>query len=299
MKVLASGGGTGGHVYPILAVMNALEQLASAASRGCDEGPICSRGSGEQSAQPGSNGATPAAATRGLPCQRPYLPANLRPVAGRATPIAEACSSARMVAAARPSLAGAEFRGPAAPDATAFRPGGTRAASDCEVRYVGQSDGIEESLVRRAGASFVSIATGQIRGRSPWVVLRNALRMARGVQECTALIDDFRPDVIFITGGYVTVPLAVAAWRSRRRVPLLIYLPDLTPGLAVRWTSYLAARVAVSFPEVAHYFPGKAVVTGYPVRQELLAADKQATAGSAEAGRGAGRADLWRKPRRT
>ena len=107
-------------------------------------------------------------------------------------------------------------------------------------------------------------------------MLRNGLRMARGMRECMALIDDFRPDVIFITGGYVTVPLAVAAWRSRRRVPLLIYLPDLTPGLAVRWTSHLAARVAVSFPEVAHFFRGKAVVTGYPVRQELLAADKPA-----------------------
>ena len=197
------------------------------------------------------------------------------PIAGRATLGAEKCPSARTVVAARPLSAGVEQWDPAVPEATAFRPGREERA-DRQVRYVGQSEGIEESLVRRTGASFVSIATGQIRGRSPWVMLRNVLRMARGVRECSALIDDFRPDVIFITGGYVTVPLAVAAWRSRRRVPLLIYLPDLTPGLAVRWTSHLATRVAVSFPEVAHFFPSKAVVTGYPVRQELLAADKRA-----------------------
>jgi UDP-N-acetylglucosamine--N-acetylmuramyl-(pentapeptide) pyrophosphoryl-undecaprenol N-acetylglucosamine transferase len=55
---------------------------------------------------------------------------------------------------------------------------------------------------------------------------------------------------------------------------LLIFLPDLTPGLAIKLTSRLAAGVAVSFPEVGHYFPGKAVVTGYPVRLELLAADR-------------------------
>ncbi len=79
-----------------------------------------------------------------------------------------------------------------------------------------------------------------------------------------------------MTGGYVAAPVAWAAWRSRPRVPLLIYLPDLMPGHAVALTSQFAAKVAVSFPEVARYFPGRAVVTGYPVRPELLAADKQA-----------------------
>jgi UDP-N-acetylglucosamine--N-acetylmuramyl-(pentapeptide) pyrophosphoryl-undecaprenol N-acetylglucosamine transferase len=63
-------------------------------------------------------------------------------------------------------------------------------------------------------------------------------------------------------------------------VPLLIYLPDLTPGQAIKVTSRLATKVAVSFPEVAHYFPGKAVVTGYPVRPELLAAEKPAARSS-------------------
>ncbi len=100
--------------------------------------------------------------------------------------------------------------------------------------------------------------------------------MTRGARHCAQIIREFRPDVVFITGGYVAAPVAWAAWRSRPRIPLLIYLPDLTPGQAIRWTSRLAARVAVSFPEVALHFPGKAVVTGYPVRPELLAADKAA-----------------------
>jgi len=73
----------------------------------------------------------------------------------------------------------------------------------------------------------------------------------------------------------VAAPLAWAASRARPKVPLLIYLPDLTPGQAIRLTSRLAEAVAVSFPEVAPYFPGKAVVTGYPVRPELLAARKE------------------------
>jgi UDP-N-acetylglucosamine--N-acetylmuramyl-(pentapeptide) pyrophosphoryl-undecaprenol N-acetylglucosamine transferase len=103
---------------------------------------------------------------------------------------------------------------------------------------------------------------------------RNLVRMGRGARQCAALIRDFEPDVAFITGGYVAAPLAWAAARARPRVPLLIYLPDLTPGQAIRLTSRLAKAVAVSFPEVTPYFPGKAVVTGYPVRAELLKARK-------------------------
>ena len=116
------------------------------------------------------------------------------------------------------------------------------------------------------------MATGQIRGRAPWVVVRNLARMGRGGAQCAGLLREFRPDVVFVTGGYVAAPVAWAAWRQR--IPVLIYLPDLTPGLAIRVVSRLATRVAVSFPEVTSYFPGKAVVTGYPVRPELLTTDR-------------------------
>ena len=150
----------------------------------------------------------------------------------------------------------------------------TNARSQVEIRYVGEAGGLEESLARQADIPFHAVASGQIRGRAPWVMARNLARMGRGAQQCAALIREFKPDVAFITGGYVAAPLAWAAARARPRVPLLIYLPDLTPGQAIRLTSRLAVAVAVSFPEVAPYFPGKAVVTGYPVRAELLMARK-------------------------
>jgi UDP-N-acetylglucosamine--N-acetylmuramyl-(pentapeptide) pyrophosphoryl-undecaprenol N-acetylglucosamine transferase len=105
-------------------------------------------------------------------------------------------------------------------------------------------------------------------------VARNLARMRRGAAQSAAAIREFRPDVIFVTGGYVAAPVAWAAWQARPRVPLLIYLPDLTPGLSIRLTSWLAACVAVSFIETASYFPGKAVVTGYPVRSELFTIDR-------------------------
>lgn len=102
-----------------------------------------------------------------------------------------------------------------------------------------------------------------------WVAARNLLKAGRGVVQTGRLIAEFQPDVVFVTGGFVAGPVALAAWRAH--VPVFIYLPDMEPGLTVRRTSRFARRVGVTFPEVARWFPDKAVVTGYPVRQEILA----------------------------
>jgi UDP-N-acetylglucosamine--N-acetylmuramyl-(pentapeptide) pyrophosphoryl-undecaprenol N-acetylglucosamine transferase len=142
------------------------------------------------------------------------------------------------------------------------------------LRYVGQAGGLEETLAARAGIPFAPISTGQIRGRAPWDAARSAVRMRAGAAQVAALIRDFRPDAVFVTGGYVAAPVAWAAWRAG--LPLLVYLPDLEPGLEIRVTSRLATRVAVSFPEVAPYFPGKAEVTGYPVRHDIWVTDSKA-----------------------
>lgn len=143
-----------------------------------------------------------------------------------------------------------------------------------ELLMVGEAGGMEQMLAERAGLPFRSVATGQIRGRAMWTAAGNLAKMARGARETAALIREWRPDVVFVTGGYVAAPVAWAAYWSRPRVPLMIYLPDLTPGRAIQATAYLAQKVAVSFPEVAHYFGRKAVVTGYPVRAELFATAK-------------------------
>ncbi len=97
--------------------------------------------------------------------------------------------------------------------------------------------------------------------------------MLAGLRQSLQILRDFQPNVCFVTGGYVCAPI-VAACRLRG-VPVLIYLPDMRPGWAIRALSKLAQRVAISFPGAAGYFggfapEGKAVVTGYPVRQELV-----------------------------
>lgn len=141
--------------------------------------------------------------------------------------------------------------------------------------WVGSWSGMEKALVERAGIAYEGISTGQLRVKNPLTLVRNLGRMIKGVRQSMAIVDHFRPDVCFVTGGYVCGPVVIACWQ--RKVPVLIYLPDMSPGYAIRLLSKLATRVAVSFPEVAHWFggeapAGKAIVTGYPVRSELIEA---------------------------
>jgi len=142
-----------------------------------------------------------------------------------------------------------------------------------DVVWVGSSGGMEEQIVRRAGIRFEAVPTGALLGAGLVTVMKNSLSVQRGVKQARELIKQFRPQVVLATGGYVSAPLVLAA---RRSCPVLIYLPDMHPGLAVRHLGRYARRIAVSFEAVARYFPAeKVVVSGYPVRKALHRADKR------------------------
>jgi UDP-N-acetylglucosamine--N-acetylmuramyl-(pentapeptide) pyrophosphoryl-undecaprenol N-acetylglucosamine transferase len=130
---------------------------------------------------------------------------------------------------------------------------------------VGTTGRLEQGLVERAGVRFQGIESGQMRGINPLAALVSAGKMVRGVRQSLAILRSFQPQVCFVTGGYVCVPVVVAC--HLRKVPVLIYLPDIVPGWAIRSLSRLAQRVAVTLPAAAGAFggevpQGKAVVTG-------------------------------------
>jgi len=139
--------------------------------------------------------------------------------------------------------------------------------------WVGTSGQIEEKLVPKAGIRLETIEGGAIAG-VPWSVrLRNLAKLTLSIVKANTIIGNFQPDVLFLTGGYVNGPLAVAA--RARGVPAAIYLPDIEPGMAIRYLSRMAERVACTAADSLAYFsPGKAIVTGYPVRPELRVATK-------------------------
>jgi UDP-N-acetylglucosamine--N-acetylmuramyl-(pentapeptide) pyrophosphoryl-undecaprenol N-acetylglucosamine transferase len=137
--------------------------------------------------------------------------------------------------------------------------------------FVGGVGGMERAWVARAGLPFSAIHGGGVHGVG-WRLPLNTLHLLRGLFDALRLVRAHRPEALLVTGGFITVPTALAAWLSR--VPVLIYLPDIEPALAVRAISRLARRIAVTVAESRRYFPGRAgdvLVTGYPVRPELLA----------------------------
>ncbi len=137
-----------------------------------------------------------------------------------------------------------------------------------DVRYLGRAGSIEERLAANAGIPFIPLRVGGLRTLAPWTLARNLTLMVTATKQARQVMTKFKPQVILATGGYVSVPAIWAA--SQTKTPVVIYLPDLEPGWAIRTMSRWAECVAVSFEEVRKYFtPGKAVVTGYPVRADF------------------------------
>lgn len=140
--------------------------------------------------------------------------------------------------------------------------------------YVGSVGGMEERIVRgESTLPFRGIPAGALRGRGPLGLLRGLGATAAGVAAARRLIAELRPGAILGTGGYVCVPLFLAA--KAAGVPTMIYLPDVVPGLAVRLLARIADMVAVNVEDALPRLglaPGhpRALVAGYPVRAELF-----------------------------
>lgn len=142
-----------------------------------------------------------------------------------------------------------------------------------EVLYVGGEGGVEEALVTRAGVRFAGVPAGGLHGLVPWKAASNLIKLVRGCVVAYLRGRRERPAALFVTGGYASVPVSLAAWALR--VPILVYLPDIEPGLAVRFISRLADRVAVTVEDSRAHFPNRpVVVTGYPVRAGLDGVDR-------------------------
>ncbi len=132
---------------------------------------------------------------------------------------------------------------------------------------------MEETLVHRAGIPFQAIHGGGVHGVG-WHLPGNLWRLARGWFEAMSLVRAYQPHVVFVTGGYVTAPVALAAWLNRTRI--VMYAPDVEPGLALKFISRLARKIAVTVEDSRRYFDSqKVVVTGYPTRPELIGAARE------------------------
>src|SRR5512144_1608139 len=147
----------------------------------------------------------------------------------------------------------------------------TAKVAGMETLWLGGEGGIEESLVRRQGIPYRSIPAAGVHGVSLLRLPRNLIQLARGVLAARRLLRDFKPDVLFFTGGYVAVPMALAG----RSVPTLLYVPDIEPGMALKSLARFADVIAVTTEESQKFFKKRVYETGYPLRPELALWDRQ------------------------
>lgn len=144
-----------------------------------------------------------------------------------------------------------------------------------EILYIGSLSGIEKDLITAAGINYVGIHTGKFRRNLDVKNVADVHHVAEGLREARKILKDFQPDIVFSKGGYVAVPVVRAA--KALHIPAIIHESDLTPGLANRLCFTSAEKICCNFPETLSHLPKKkGVLTGSPIRKELLSGNKEA-----------------------
>ena len=144
-----------------------------------------------------------------------------------------------------------------------------------EVLYVGSYGGIERKLIEKEGVPYRGISSGKLRRYFSLQNFTDPFRVMKGFLEAMKIVREFKPDVVFSKGGYVSVPVVRAA--GAMKIPVVIHESDMTPGLANKLSYGAATKICCNFPETLPLLPKeKAVLTGSPIRRELLSGDPEA-----------------------
>lgn len=141
-----------------------------------------------------------------------------------------------------------------------------------EIHYIGSYEGIEKKLIEEMDIPYHAISTGKLRRYLDVKNLSDPFRVIKGLAQAKSLMKELKPDVVFSKGGFVAVPVVLAA--KSKKIPCIVHESDMTPGLANKIAIPNASKVCCNFPETVDKLPeGKAVVTGTPIRRELFEGD--------------------------
>ena len=143
-----------------------------------------------------------------------------------------------------------------------------------DIHYIGSYNGIEKELIEPLDVTYHCISSGKLRRYFSLQNFTDPFRVLKGFGEANKIIKKVQPNVLFSKGGFVSVPAVVAA--KRQRIPAILHESDLTPGLANKLTLPFAQKVCCNFPETYdHLPPKKALLSGLPIRSDLLTGDKE------------------------
>ena len=131
---------------------------------------------------------------------------------------------------------------------------------------------MEKGLIEATGTKYYGISSGKLRRYFDWKNFSDPFRVMNGFFEAKRILRKIKPDVIFSKGGFVSVPVVLAA--KALHIPAVIHESDMTPGLANRIALRGATTVCCNFPETVEKLQGnRAIWTGTPIRQELFSGD--------------------------
>lgn len=143
-----------------------------------------------------------------------------------------------------------------------------------EIHYIGSYNGIEKKLLEDLNIPYYGISSGKLRRYFDVKNFQDPFRVVKGYTQASKLLKRLKPDVVFSKGGFVTVPVVLAA--KRRGIPTILHESDITPGLANKICIPCANKVCANFPETLRHLPAdKAVLTGTPIRSELFEGNKE------------------------
>lgn len=144
-----------------------------------------------------------------------------------------------------------------------------------EIFYIGSYDGIEKGLIEAKEIPYYGIATGKFRRYFDPKNFSDPFRVMKGYFEARKILKKIQPDIVFSKGGFVSVPVVRAA--ASLKIPCIIHESDMTPGLANKLCIPVSKKICCNFPETFEMLPPeKAILTGSPIRQELLTGSKEA-----------------------
>lgn len=149
--------------------------------------------------------------------------------------------------------------------------------AEFEVHYIGSYSGIEKKLIEDMGIPYYGISSGKLRRYFDPKNFSDPFRVIKGFGEANRILKKIKPDVVFSKGGFVTVPVVMAA--KKNHIPAIIHESDMTPGLANKLCIPSASKVCCNFRETFDLLPeGKAVLTGTPIRKELFEGNSEKAA---------------------
>jgi len=144
-----------------------------------------------------------------------------------------------------------------------------------DLYYIGSEKGVEHTLLKNKNIPFYSISSGKLRRYWSWSNFVDPFKIIFGVFQSYLLLHRLKPDAVFSKGGFVSVPVVIAAWLNR--IPVIVHESDLSPGLANKICFPFASKICITFKAAKQNskYKNKKIVTGTPIRKHLFQGNKE------------------------